>query len=169
MTSVGERRERFMARTPTPVRVGLISDTHGLLRPEALAALRGADCIVHAGDIGRADLLDALAAIAPVFAVRGNNDQGTWADAIPATRDLDIGGIPMHLLHDLQALEPDAAAQSRVIIAGHSHRPLIREDAGLLVINPGSAGPRRFRLPVSVGWLLIDVGNVSAEIVELDV
>jgi hypothetical protein len=152
------------------VRVGVISDTHGLLRPEAVAFLAGCDCIIHAGDIGRADVLAQLAAIAPVTAVRGNNDSGAWADAIAETERIQMGGASLYAIHDLALLDIDpAAAGVDVVISGHSHKPVIERRAGVLYLNPGSAGPRRFRLPVAVAELIIREGAVSAHIVELDV
>jgi putative phosphoesterase len=142
--------------------IGVISDTHGLLRPEALAALRGVDRIVHAGDIGAPEVLEALAAVAPVTAVRGNNDRDTWARAIPATQVLDAGdGVSLYVLHDVKELDLDpAAAGFRVVIAGHSHQPKQEERGGVLYFNPGSAGPRRFRLPIAVGRLTVSAGGV---------
>jgi hypothetical protein len=147
------------------VTVGLISDTHGLLRPEAVAALRGVQRIIHAGDIGGADILAALEAIAPVDAVRGNNDNGPWAAHLPTELTLDIGGVSIHVLHDLKELDADAAALGfRVVVAGHSHKPSVREQEGVLYVNPGSAGPRRFKLPVAVAYLQLDSGSVAARI-----
>jgi putative phosphoesterase len=152
-------------------RIGLISDTHGLLRPEAMAFLRGVERIVHGGDIGDAGVLAALAEIAPVVAVRGNNDVGAWADRVPLTERIEIGGIRLYAIHDLADLDIDpAAAGVRVVVSGHSHRPLVSERDGVLYVTPGSAGPRRFTLPVSIGELLIgDDGRVVARTVTLDV
>ncbi|MDB5824781.1 MAG: metallophosphoesterase [Herminiimonas sp.] len=151
-------------------RIGLISDTHGLLRPEAVRALQGADRILHAGDIGDLAILRALESIAPVFAVRGNNDLGPAANPIPFTLDLEFGGVRLHVLHDLNDLDRKAAAgKYEAVIAGHSHKPAVVQQDGVLYVNPGSAGPRRFRLPVSVGWLTITPSGVSAEICTLDV
>src|SRR5687768_11930634 len=134
--------------------VGLISDTHGLLRPEALAALRGSRHIVHAGDIGDPAVLQALARIAPVTAVRGNNDTGSWAKRLSLTEDLRIAGKRIHVLHDLSQLDLDPAAEGYdVVVAGHSHRPREELRDGVLYLNPGSAGPRRFKLPVTVARL----------------
>jgi putative phosphoesterase len=148
--------------------IGVISDTHGLLRPEALAALQGAQHIIHAGDIGAPEVLVALAAIAPVTAVRGNNDKGAWAARIPATALFEAEGVAIHILHDLGELdlEPTAAGFGAVI-AGHSHQPSQDERNGVLYFNPGSAGPRRFRLPVCVGRLYVDKGAVRGELVTL--
>jgi putative phosphoesterase len=150
-------------------RVGLISDTHGLLRPEAVAFLHGCDHIVHGGDIGRADILDALATLAPVTAVRGNNDQGTWAQSLRETEQLQLGGVQLFVIHDIAHLDIAALDPGvRVVVCGHSHKPRIDERHGILVVNPGSAGPRRFRLPVSVAELVVDDGgSVSARSVEL--
>jgi putative phosphoesterase len=148
--------------------VGVISDTHGLVRPEALRALRGSDRIVHAGDIGGPEVLRALRRIAPVTAVRGNNDRQPWADRLPETRVVRVEGARLFLLHDLHALDVDAAAAGfEVVIAGHSHQPRMERRDGVLYFNPGSAGPRRFRLPLSVGRLLIRDGRVRARIVPL--
>lgn len=137
-------------------RVGLISDTHGLLRPEAIAFLRGSDVIVHAGDIGDARVLDALRALAPVTAVRGNNDTGTWARAIPASAVLQVDGVSIHVRHDVSELDLDPrAAGFQVVVSGHSHRPSVKERDGVLYVNPGSSGPRRFKLPVAVAELRV--------------
>jgi putative phosphoesterase len=149
-------------------RIGLISDTHGLLRPEALAFLRGCDAILHGGDVGRPEVLAELAVVAPLTAVRGNNDHGTWAEALPESASLSIGGVLVHVLHDLAALAIDpASAGVRVVVSGHSHRPGIDERDGVLYVNPGSAGPRRFRLPLCVGELRIEGRSVVPRIVEL--
>jgi uncharacterized protein len=148
--------------------VGLISDTHGLLRPEALTTLAGADYIIHAGDIGDANILKRLSAIAPVTAVRGNNDKGAWASRIPETEVLQIGVVMIYVIHDVTALDLDpAAAGFHAVIAGHSHHPGIELREGVLFINPGSAGPRRFKLPVSVGWLTVSGTSIEPRLVEL--
>jgi hypothetical protein len=147
------------------MKIGLISDTHGLLRPQALAALQGVERIIHAGDIGNAAILEALARIAPVDAVRGNNDTGAWAAALPERQTLDVDGVAILLLHDVKELR--GAPSARVVIAGHSHRPRVEERDGVLFVNPGSAGPRRFKLPTSVGMLEIENGAATATIVEL--
>ncbi len=150
--------------------MGLISDTHGLLRSEALEALAGSDAIVHAGDIGEAAILEALAGIAPVTAVRGNNDTGPWAGAVPETVTVEIARVRIHVVHDLAALAIDPVAERiAVVVAGHSHRPGRFERDGVLYVNPGSAGPRRFRLPVGVGRLLLGPGAVRAELLQLAV
>lgn len=155
---------------PPPAVIGLISDTHGLLRAPALAALAGVDAILHAGDIGDAAILEQLAAIAPVTAVRGNNDREAAFDAVPETASLRIGGIAIHLLHDLKLLLGEDAAAAQVIVSGHSHRPRIERRDGRLYVNPGSAGPRRFSLPVTVAKLRVAAdGEVQAELIELAV
>lgn len=150
------------------MRVGLISDTHGLLRPEAVERLRGAGHILHAGDIGAPEVLAALRELAPVTAVRGNNDRQPWARAVRVTETVRVGAVRIHLLHDLAELDIEPAAHGiRVVVSGHSHRPRIEERAGVLYVNPGSAGPRRFRLPVAVARLEIDGTDVRAAIEEL--
>lgn len=145
------------------MRVGLISDTHGLLRPEAVKFLRGADHIVHAGDIGTPEILEQLRELAPLTAVRGNNDTGRWARAVPAVANLQVDGVAIHVVHDLA----DLRARARVVISGHSHKPKVEERGGVLYVNPGSAGPRRFTLPVAVGELRIAGASVRARIKEL--
>jgi len=150
------------------LRVGLISDTHGLLRPEAIESLRGSHSIVHAGDIGDPDILRALAEIAPVTAVRGNNDTGLWASRIRETAVLRVGEVSIYVLHNLDELDLDpAAAGFQIVVSGHSHRPRCESRSGVLFINPGSAGPRRFRLPVCVGHLVISGAAVSSRLLEL--
>jgi putative phosphoesterase len=152
------------------ITLGVISDTHGLLRPEAVEALRGSDRILHAGDVGAPKILEALAKIAPVTAVRGNVDTASWARALPETQVVEAGGALIYMLHDLGQLDlkPEAAG-FRVVVYGHSHQPKIEEKNGLLYFNPGSAGPRRFHLPVSVGGLMIDEERVRAELIELKI
>jgi hypothetical protein len=143
------------------VRVGVISDTHGLLRPEAIRALRGASLIVHAGDIGGREILDELNAIAPVTAVRGNNDREAWARHLPETAVLEVGEARLFVIHDLNALAQDPRAEGfAAVISGHSHQPLSVRRGGVLYFNPGSAGPRRFHLPVSLGMLRVSRGRV---------
>ena len=150
-------------------RVGLISDTHGLLRPEALALLRGSDFIVHAGDIGNSRVLDELRRLAPLTAVRGNNDKGAWARSIAETEVLQVGEVSIYVLHDLAELDLDpAAAGFNVVVTGHSHNPRIDERDGVLYVNPGSAGPRRFKLPIAVGELRVAGPSVNSIIVQLD-
>lgn len=151
-------------------RVGLISDTHGLLRPEAIAFLRGSDFIVHAGDIGDAGVLKELKALAPVTVVRGNNDKGHWAEDIAETEVLQIGDVFVYVLHNLAELDLDpVAAGFRVVVSGHSHQPSVEDRDGVLYVNPGSSGPRRFKLPVAVGELEIVGHSVKAKVVELEV
>lgn len=151
-------------------RVGLISDTHGLLRPEAVAFLRGSDVIVHAGDIGDANILSELNAVAPVTAVRGNNDKGPWANAIAESQTLQVGDVSIYVLHDLAQLDLDpVAAGVRVVVSGHSHKPAVQTRNGVLYVNPGSAGPRRFSLPIAVAELEIVGLSVKANVVQLDV
>src|ERR1700730_2126380 len=150
------------------IRVGLISDTHGLLRPEALAFLEGSDHIVHGGDICDASVLEALSAIAPVTAVRGNNDHGSWASRLRETELFQVGDIFIYAIHDLADLDiAPSAAGVKVVVSGHSHRPSVEGREGILYVNPGSAGPRRFKLPVSIGELTVSGSSVSARIVEL--
>ena len=150
------------------LRIGLISDTHGLLRPEALDFLAGCDHIVHGGDIGGPDILERLGRLAPLTVVRGNNDSAVWAQSIPETARLAFGGVSLFVLHDLKTLAIDpAAAGVRVVVAGHSHKPACAERGGVLYVNPGSAGKRRFSLPIAAGELLIEGGQVRARLVTL--
>jgi len=159
-----------MRKLSATTTIGVISDTHGLLRPETLAALQGSDNIIHAGDVGDPAILDMLAEIAPVTAVRGNVDHGAWANTIPTTNVLEVAKVSIYVLHNLRDLDlkPEAAKFSAVVY-GHSHVPEQEEKKGVLYFNPGSAGPRRFRLPVSVGRLLVINGKLRSEIVDLDV
>lgn len=148
--------------------VGIISDTHGLLRPEAVKALTGSSLILHAGDIGKPEVLQELQLIAPTIAVRGNNDKGAWAEQIPERETVEVGSVLIHLLHIVKELTLNPKETDiRVIISGHSHKPLIEEREGILFLNPGSAGPRRFKLPISVAHLYLDGSAVSASIIEL--
>ncbi|EQM81225.1 metallophosphoesterase family protein [Stutzerimonas stutzeri] len=150
------------------MRIGVISDTHGLLRPEALAALRGCERIIHAGDIGKPEVLDALRALAPLDAIRGNVDSGDWAASVPEHLDLEIGGLRIHVTHDVKAMGVDPiAARVDVVIAGHSHQPKIEEVDAVLYLNPGSAGRRRFKLPISLALLDIEDGQPRAQLVTL--
>jgi putative phosphoesterase len=154
----------------TTFRVGLISDTHGLLRPEAVESLRGSDFIVHAGDIGDSSIVEHLARLAPVTAVRGNTDHGAWAAAIPETAVLQVGAVLIYVIHDISELDLDpAAAGFHAVVAGHSHRPTQEQREGVLFINPGSAGPRRFQLPVSTGQLLVSGTQLTPHLFELAV
>ena len=151
-----------------PLRIGLISDTHDLLRAEALAFLAGSDRIVHAGDICSPGVLEALAAVAPLTAVRGNNDRGAWAARLRESELVEVGGVWLVAIHDLAQLDIDPiAAGVAVVVSGHSHRPLVERRDGVLFVNPGSAGPRRFSLPISVGELTIVDGAASARTVTL--
>ena len=150
--------------------VGLISDTHGLLRPEALDLLGGSDFIVHAGDVGDSEILATLARIAPVTAVRGNVDKGVWAQSLPEAEVLKVGEAALlYVLHNIAELNIDpAAAGVKVVVSGHSHKPGVRRKDGVVYVNPGSAGPRRFSLPLSVGRLFVDAGEVTVKIVEIE-
>jgi len=150
------------------IRVGLISDTHGLLRPAALRFLRGCDHIIHGGDIGGPQILEQLAELAPLTAVRGNNDHGDWAASIAQSELLRLGEVCIYVVHDVQDLDIDpAGAGVQVVVCGHSHAPLVEQRNGVLFVNPGSAGPRRFTLPVAVGELLLGPGQPAARLVEL--
>lgn len=158
----------FTDDTPDRTVIGVVSDTHGLLRPEALKHLNDVERIVHAGDIGAPNILEKLQRLAPVDAVRGNNDKGAWAEAIPETLFLEIRGHRIHVLHDLNQIDlsPSAAGIS-VVISGHSHKPVVERREGVLFINPGSIGPRRFRLPIALAKLYITADAVHGEIIEL--
>ena len=150
--------------------IGLISDTHGLLRPQAIAALAGVDLIIHAGDIGKPAVLTELKKIAPVAAIKGNNDIGDWAERLPEYRSVKVGQHRLYVIHNVHELEFDPAARKfRAVISGHSHKPTIAEKDGVLFVNPGSPGPRRFKLPVAVGKIFIDGPNITVEIIELAV
>ena len=150
------------------VSVGLISDTHGLMRPEALAALAGSRYIIHAGDIGDPAVLEALRRIAPVTAVRGNNDRDAWARRLPETDLLEVGKTRIYVIHNIAELAVDPKAEGiGVVVSGHSHRPVAERRAGVLYVNPGSAGPRRFRLPIAVARLEVSARRVSCEGIEL--
>jgi putative phosphoesterase len=150
------------------MRIGLISDTHGLLRPEAVEALAGVERILHAGDIGTAEILTQLAKIAPVTAVRGNNDKGRWATRLADVEVVTLQKLRVYVLHDIADLERDpVSAGFAAVIFGHSHRAKVEDRGGVLFVNPGSAGPRRFKLPVTVGYLEIARGKISANIREL--
>ena len=150
------------------MRIGVISDTHGLLRPEALAALRGCERIIHAGDIGKPEVLDKLRELAPLDVIRGNVDSADWASTIPDRLDLEIGGLRMHITHDVKTMSIDPIAEKvDVVIAGHSHQPKIEQANGVLYLNPGSAGRRRFNLPISLALLNIEDGQPRAQLVTL--
>lgn len=146
------------------LRIGLVSDTHNLLRPEVLAWLRGADHILHGGDICGEAVLDALRGIAPLTAVRGNNDRGAWAERLPVAETVRFGEVAVHVVHDIADLVlPEGV---RVVVTGHSHKPNVEERGGVLYVNPGSAGPRRFKLPISAGELRIAGSEVAAHLVQ---
>jgi len=149
--------------------IGLISDTHGLLRPEVEQAFKDAHMIIHAGDIGKPDVLSSLNAIAPVVAVQGNMDRGsTWTNNFPATEVVEIGGVMLYVIHDLMNLDLDPAGGGfKAVISGHSHRPTMKEKNGILYVNPGSAGPRRFTLPASVALLRIKDRSLDVQFFEL--
>jgi uncharacterized protein len=148
--------------------VGLISDTHGLIRPEALTVLRGSDLIVHCGDIGDPAVLEALRTIAPVHAIRGNVDRGEWARDLPTNEVVEVGSHTIYVLHNLSELDLDPrAAGFTVIVSGHSHKPVVEERGEVLFVNPGSAGPRRFRLPVAVASLSLRSDRIEPKIIEV--
>jgi len=148
--------------------VGVISDTHGLVRPAAIEALRGSELIIHCGDVGDPGVLAALRALAPVRAVRGNNDKGSWAAQLPCSDVVEAGGQMLYVLHDVSDLDLEpAAAGFAAVLAGHSHRPLVERRRGVLYVNPGSAGPRRFKLPIAVAQLVVSPDGCDAHIVEL--
>jgi uncharacterized protein len=153
-----------------PAVIGVISDTHGLMRPQALDALRGCDLIIHAGDVGSPEVLDALRAIAPTIAVRGNVDAGAWAASLPTTELVEAGEVLIHVLHDVSELDFDPGeAGFAAVVFGHSHKPLIDRRKGVLFLNPGSAGPRRFKLPIAVGRIGLRGREMHPEIIELQV
>jgi uncharacterized protein len=149
-------------------RIGVISDTHGLLRPEALEALKGSELIIHAGDIGEPEVLSALKTIAPVLAIRGNNDREAWARKIPDILSINVNGAGLYVIHNANELEVDPAAYGFLaVISGHSHNPLITRRRGVMFLNPGSAGPRRFKLPVTIARLILGRGKVYGRIIQL--
>lgn len=151
-------------------RVGVISDTHNLLRPQAVEALAGSDLIVHAGDVCRPEILEELRAIAPLRVVRGNNDKGEWAETLPVFEILKVGRISIYVIHDLKESKMDFAAVGvDVVVSGHSHKPYAEERGGIIYLNPGSAGRRRFTLPVSLARLTISGKKIETEIVRLEV
>jgi putative phosphoesterase len=160
--------ETSSQQQPTGRLIGVIADTHGLLRPEALTALAGSSLILHAGDIGKPEVLQGLQAIAPTIAVRGNNDKGKWAEHISERETIEVDGVLIYLLHIIQDFDAEAA-RVQIVVSGHSHKPLIEEREGMLFLNPGSAGPRRFKLPVSVAHLSLNGAAVSAKIIELEI
>ena len=153
-----------------PKLIGLISDTHGLLRKEAVAALRGSELVVHAGDVGKQEILEELERIAPVVAVRGNVDTAAWAAKLPETAVAEADGVSIYVLHDLSSLDVNpVAAGFRIVVSGHSHKPGKTERNGILYINPGSAGPRRFQLPVTLARLNVSKSPYEVEFVHLAV
>ena len=150
--------------------VGVISDTHGLLRPQAVAALRGSDLIIHAGDVGNREVITTLSGIAPTFAVRGNIDKAAWAVELPMTKLVEVGERLFCVLHEISQLHLDpATAGFAAVVFGHSHQPRIETRDGVLFLNPGSAGPRRFKLPIAVARVAVSGGQLRPEIVELEV
>ena len=150
--------------------IGIISDTHGLVRPQALEALKDVDMILHAGDIGSQDVLGTLNEIAPVVAVRGNNDKADWARSLPDWEVVEVGNVSIYMLHDVKEIDiSPSGAGFQVVVSGHSHRPAVAEQRGVLYVNPGSAGPRRFTLPVSLAHLHVAGEKVHAQIIELAV
>jgi len=151
------------------MQIGVIADTHGKMRPEALEVLKGSDLILHAGDVGRDEVLEALEAIAPVVAIRGNIDKAGRAAHLPDVQDLEFLGHAFYMLHDVKILDIDPQGRYRVVIAGHSHKPRNEWIGDVLYFNPGGAGPRRFTLPITVGRLLVNEDCVSGEIIELQV
>lgn len=150
--------------------IGLISDTHGLIRPEALESLNGVDLIIHAGDIGKPEVIAALKAIAPVLAIKGNNDIGNWARPLPDTKLVKSGDTQLYVIHNVKDLDCDPVGRGyQAVVSGHSHKPSVATRDGVLFVNPGSAGPRRFKLPIAVGKLFIQNRRLTAEIIELPV
>jgi putative phosphoesterase len=166
------RKSRATRRNSTgkiPQKIGLISDTHGLLRDEALQALRGCDLIIHAGDVGDPTILEALGKLAPTVAVRGNVDTAAWAKSLPETAVAEAGSMHIYVLHDVNALDLDPiAAGFHIVVSGHSHKPGRNERKGVLYINPGSAGPRRFNLPITIARLDLGVTPCAVEFVDLE-
>jgi uncharacterized protein len=157
---------RAVDRNPTIL--GIISDTHGLLREEALLALKGSDLIIHAGDVGNPEIIQSLKSLAPVFAVRGNVDTEPWAQALPETEVIEAGPATIYVLHDVHALDLDpAAAGFHIVVSGHSHKAASTEHGGVLFLNPGSAGPRRFQLPVTLARLHMDRTPWKVEFIDL--
>jgi uncharacterized protein len=152
------------------VRIGVISDTHGLVRPEALSALRGSDLLLHAGDIGKPDVLQDLESIGSLVAIRGNIDRGMWASHLPDETVVEVKGTRLYLIHNINDFKRDARREGYgIVVSGHSHRPSIQQRDGVLFLNPGSAGPRRFKLPVAVAKIRIDGTKVRSEVIELAV
>jgi len=157
------------ANTHSDLRVGLVSDTHGLFRPEARAFLIGCDYIIHGGDIGRPEILEQLAAMAPLIAVKGNNDTQPWAARLRETEMIRVGNVFVYVIHNLAELDIDpGAAGACVVVSGHSHQPTLEERDGIMYVNPGSCGPRRFKLPMCAGEIMVSGSAVSARIVDLN-
>jgi putative phosphoesterase len=146
--------------------VGVISDTHGLLRSQVFRVFRDVDLILHAGDIGSPEILKNLRSVAPVIAVRGNNDKGAWADRIPERKTTTVGDLRIYLIHDLKEIDIDPSGYDAVV-TGHSHRPSVERRDGILFLNPGSAGPRRFKLPISIARLTVRGGDMKVRLIEL--
>lgn len=175
MAKIGQKRgthhevdAHAVAETRPSILIGVISDSHGLLRHEAVAALRGAEHIIHAGDVGSPEILDQLREIAPVSAIRGNIDRQAWARKLPETEVVEISGISIYVIHDLSQLDLKPRASGfRVVVYGHSHVPKMETRDGVLYFNPGSAGPRRFKLPVTVGRLTVEGESVRGEILRI--
>jgi len=156
-------------KSPKRQTVGVISDTHGLLRPEVLKVFKGVSLILHAGDIGDPEVLERLRVLAPVVAVRGNNDRDAWSKRIPEIQTVHAGNAAICMIHDVKELKDTAALQKfQAVVSGHSHKPRIEKREGVLFLNPGSAGPRRFKLPISVARMTIQGAAVHAEIIELN-
>jgi len=150
--------------------IGIISDTHGLVRPQAIEALAGVEMILHAGDVGNQQVLDTLNEIAPVVAVRGNNDKGDWAESLPDWEVVEVGDVSIYMVHDVKEIDiSPSGAGFQVVVSGHSHKPSVEEQRGVLYVNPGSAGPRRFTLPVTLAHLNVNGKKIKAHIVELSV
>lgn len=159
-----------MSNAPSTIQVGIISDTHGLLRREALKALQGADLIIHAGDVGKEEIVDKLETIAPVHAVRGNVDTAPWTRRLPVSTVVEVGDVVLYILHNIYDLTVDPnVAGFRMVVTGHTHDPAITERNGVIYLNPGSAGPRRFQMPVSMARVQVTDRDVECRIVELDV
>lgn len=147
--------------------IGVISDTHGLVRPQALEALAGVEMILHAGDIGNAAVLDTLRDVAPVVAVRGNNDKGDWAESLAEWEVVEVGDVSIYMLHNLNEIDITPAGTFQVVVSGHSHKPAVEERRGVLYLNPGSAGPRRFKLPICLAHLTVEGNTVIAKLIDL--
>jgi putative phosphoesterase len=152
---------------PKSTLIGVISDTHGLLRPEAAASLEGVDLILHAGDVGSAEVIQNLQTLAPVIAVRGNNDKGEWASGLPEWEVAQVGPVSIYLIHDLKEMDISPSGTFEVVVSGHSHKPAVETRRGVVFVNPGSAGPRRFSLPVTIARIKVSGSEIETEIVDL--